>query len=257
MNTNTLKIAVSGTYSTGKSTTTEALSLITGIPRTHALTSREILIDLLPGKRVEELSAGELIALGLRRLEERVHHEAAEPGSFISDGSVIHEWVYGEARMKAGINPSANIVHRFFNELVGLPIKPFYKAYMEAYGKVVKSRAKRVYDVYIHLPVEFEFVADNHRPVSEPFRELSDKILLDTLEEMKIPYHVVGGTVLERVTKIVELLDLPIKMDMKEAIKIAEQRVQDGLDILENDARHHSNRLKTSKLKKLKYMFRY
>jgi hypothetical protein len=128
---------------------------------------------------------------------------------------------------------------------------------MEAYGKVVKSRAKRVYDVYIHLPVEFEFVADNHRPVSEPFRELSDKILLDTLEEMKIPYHVVGGTVLERVTKIVELLDLPIKMDMKEAIKIAEQRVQDGLDILENDARHHSNRLKTSKLKKLKYMFRY
>ena len=257
MDTKTLKIAVSGTYSTGKSTTTEALSLITGIPRTHALTAREILIDLLPGKRLEELSAGELIALGLRRLEERIHHEACEPGSFISDGSVIHEWVYGEARMKAGINPSANVFHRLLNEIMGLPIKPFYKAYMEAYGKVVKSRAKRVYDVYIHLPVEFELVSDNHRPVSEPFRELSDKILLDTLKEINIPYYVVGGTILERVTKIVELLDLPVKMDMKEAISIAESRVKANLDIIEKDARHHTNQLKTSRLKRLKYMFRY
>ncbi len=257
MDTKKLRIAVSGTYSTGKSTTTEALSLVTGIPRTHALTAREILVDLLPGKRLEELSAGELIALGLRRLEERIHHEASEPGSFISDGSVIHEWVYGEARMKAGINPSANIFHRIFNEIVGLPIKPFYKAYMEAYGKVVKSRAKRVYDVYIHLPVEFELVSDSHRPVSEPFRELSDKILLDTLKEINIPYHVVGGTVFERITKIVELLDLPIVMDIESAITIAESRVRESIKVIENDARHHTNQLKTSRLKRLKYMFRY
>jgi AAA domain len=102
-----LPLAVSGTYSTGKTTTTEALSLATGIPRTHAMTAREILQELTPGKQLEELSASELTALGLRRLEERIHNEAAQPGSFVADGSVIHEWIYGAARMQIGINPNA------------------------------------------------------------------------------------------------------------------------------------------------------
>jgi hypothetical protein len=101
-----LKLAISGTYSTGKSTTTEALSIATGIPRTHAKTSRELLVDLVPGKTVMELSAMELVKLGLRRFEERVHNEAGE-GPFISDGGVFHEWVYFEARMQVGINPGA------------------------------------------------------------------------------------------------------------------------------------------------------
>lgn len=63
------RLAVAGTYSTGKTTTAEALSLATGIPRTHA------------GKQLEELSASELTALGPRRLEERIHNEAAQPES--------------------------------------------------------------------------------------------------------------------------------------------------------------------------------
>src|SRR5439155_22829867 len=40
-----LKLAISGTFSSGKSTTTEALSIATGIPRTHAKTSRQLLVD--------------------------------------------------------------------------------------------------------------------------------------------------------------------------------------------------------------------
>src|SRR6184192_3377689 len=98
MNNATLRLAVSGTYSSGKTTTSEILSIATGMPRTDALTAREILVELLPGRQFQELSAGELLMLGLRRLEERIHTEAAQPGSFISDGSVLHEWVYGEAR---------------------------------------------------------------------------------------------------------------------------------------------------------------
>jgi hypothetical protein len=45
-----LRLAVSGTYSIRKTTTTEALSAATGIPRTHATSSPEILPDLVPGK---------------------------------------------------------------------------------------------------------------------------------------------------------------------------------------------------------------
>jgi nicotinamide riboside kinase len=252
-----IRLAVSGTYSSGKSTTTQALSFATGFPRTHAMTSREILLELNPGKRVEELSAAELIALGLRRLEERIHHEAAQSHSFISDGSVIHEWIYGEARMRVGINPSAGVLHRTLSSLAALPFRRFYRQYMDAYGAIVKQRAKRMYDVYIHLPVEFEMQADGHRPVSEPFRHLSDKLLIDTLDELQIPYFVVGGSIRRRVEKIVDLLDLPLVRPLDEAIEMAVEKVRLDTEIIEADARHHSRQRAQSWRKRLRYTLRY
>ncbi|MEU7040942.1 ATP/GTP-binding protein [Streptomyces varsoviensis] len=251
-----IHLAISGTYSSGKSTTTEAVSVATGIPRTHAMTSREILLDLAPGKQVQELSAAELMALGLRRLEERIHNEAL-PGSFVSDGSVIHEWIYGEARMRVGINPGAGLLVKAVKNVAGLPVKRFYRDYMNAYGQITKARAKRIYDAYVHLPVEFEMKADGHRPVSEPFRKMSDDLLIETLEEMEIPYHVVGGTVTERVRRIVELFDLPLVMPLDEAVDIAQERVRRATEVLEADARHHSARRATSWRRRLAYALRY
>lgn len=251
------RLAVSGTYSTGKTTTTEALSIATGIPRTHAKTARELLMEDLPGKQLEELSAAELIQLGLRRLEERIHHEAAQTGSFISDGSVIHEWVYGDVRMRLGINPSAGGFHRMMNEVAGLPVKRFYKSYMKAYGAVVKSRARRLYDAYVHLPVEFELVSDNHRPVSESFRHSSDQLLLSTIEEMGIPCHVVRGSVKERLEQIMDRFDFPEVVPLDEAIDIAQTRVAEYLAVIEADARHHSQVRDQSFMRRMKYAFRY
>lgn len=147
-----LRLAISGTYGVGKTTTAEAVAIAAGIPRTHALTSREILADLVPGKTVQELTAMELVLLGLRRLEERIHNEAAIDGSFVSDGSVIHEWVYGEARMRVGINPGAGVLLRTTKAVLGLPSRRFYQRYMNNYGIIVKNRAKRLYDAYVHLP---------------------------------------------------------------------------------------------------------
>ncbi|MEC4020719.1 AAA family ATPase [Streptomyces sp. H27-D2] len=251
-----IHLAISGTYSSGKSTTTEAVSVATGIPRTHAMTSREILLDLVPGKTVQELTAAELMTLGLRRLEERIHNEAL-PGSFVSDGSVIHEWIYGEARMRVGINPGANFFLRTLKSAAGLPVKRFYQQYMHAYGEITKARAKRIYDAYVHLPVEFEMKADGHRPVSEPFRKMSDELLIQTLEEMEIPYHVVGGTVSERVRRIVEIFDLPLVMPLDDAVAIARERVRAATEVLETDARFHAAQRSKSLRKRASYALRY
>lgn len=251
-----LHLAISGTYSSGKSTTTETLSMATGIPRTHAMTSREILVDLVPGKQVQELSAMELTMLGLRRLEERIHHEAGE-GPFISDGSVIHEWIYGEARMRVGINPGANVFLRAVKNIAGLPVKRFYRQYMDAYGAVAKARAKRIYDAYVHLPVEFEMKADGHRPVSEKFRQTSDDLLIETLEELEIPYHVVGGTVRERVERIVEIFGLPLVMPLDEAIERAGAKVRRATEILEQDARFHEAQRTKSLRRRASYAVRF
>lgn len=251
-----IKLAVSGTYSTGKSTTTEALSIATGIPRTHAKTSREILIDLIPGKQVQELNSFELIKLGLRRLEERIHNEAI-PGSFISDGSVIHEWVYGEARLRVGINPGAVWWLRAIKSVSGIGTRSYYQRYMDVYGEITRDRAKRLYDAYIHLPVEFDMEADGHRPVSEPFRRLSDDLLLECLEEMGVPYHVVGGTVPERLSKIVDLFGLELVVPLDEAIELAQRNVRHSIEVLEEDSRYHEARRKKSVRQRIAYAMRY
>ncbi|WP_260847711.1 ATP-binding protein [Vibrio cholerae] len=101
-----MKIAISGTYSTGKTTLTEALSIATQVPRTQARTMREILPDAVPGKTLEQCNPAELLNLGLSRLSERVVNEERCGDKFFSDGSCLHEWVYGAARLETGINPN-------------------------------------------------------------------------------------------------------------------------------------------------------
>lgn len=250
-----LRLAVSGTYSSGKTTTTEALSVATGIPRTDALTARQIVVDLMPGKQFQQLNAAELLALGLRRFEERVHGEAEQTGSFVSDGSVLHEWVYGEARMRLGINPGAPLYHRAIKRLVGLPSKPFMQRYMNGYGLVAKARTKRMYDAFVHLPIEFEMRADGHRPVSEKYRRVSNDLLIEALDEMRMPYHVVGGTVAERVTRVVELFSLPTVMPLDEAVGIAEARIAASRDMVAE--RVIANQTTTSLLRRIGYAVRY
>ncbi|ASW53296.1 ATP-binding protein [Plantactinospora sp. KBS50] len=210
-----MRIAVSGTYSTGKTTTSIALAELTGIPRTHAKTMREILPEALPGKRLEDCTGPELFQLGMRRYAERAVHESHLADGFISDGSSIHEWVYGKVRVLVGIHPTDD------GAVPGGPVtteQRLFEEVIDNMGAVVKQHAKRAYDVFLHLPVEFPLVADGHRPVSERFRRLSDELLLSTLEEYGIPYHIVGGTIAQRLRRAVELLDLPVRVDLDEAV---------------------------------------
>jgi len=251
-----LRLAISGTYSTGKSTTTEALSIATGLPRTHAKTSRELLIDLVPGKTVMELSAMELVKLGLRRFEERVHNESG-PGPFISDGGVFHEWVYFEARMRVGINPGSPWWVSAIKTVAGVPVKHFYQRYTDTLGAITRARAKRIYDAYVHLPVEFDMHPDGHRPVSEKFRRLSDDLLIEALEDIGLPYHIVGGPIPERLEKIIDLFDLPRVVPLDEAIQEAESRVRAATDVLEADARFHDAQRRKSLPRRLAWAMRY
>lgn len=251
-----LRLAISGTYSTGKSTTTEALSIATGLPRTHAKTSRELLIDLVPGKTVMELSAMELVKLGLRRFEERVHNESG-PGPFISDGGVFHEWVYFEARMRVGINPGSPWWVSAIKTVAGLPVKHFYQRYTDTLGAITRARATRIYDAYVHLPVEFDMHPDGHRPVSEKFRRLSDDLLIEALEDIGLPYHVVGGPIPERLEKIIDLFDLPRVVPLDEAIQEAESRVRAATEVLEADARFHDAQRRKSFPRRLAWAMRY
>ncbi|WP_245767249.1 AAA family ATPase [Stigmatella erecta] len=227
---------MSGTYSTGKTTTTEALSLWVGIPRTHAQTMREILPEVFPGKALEDCSPSELFQLGLIRFTERAVRESAMEGSFISDGSSVHEWVYGKARMSVGINPNDSPVRRALRSVMVAPYKKVINDINEAFGAVVKRHAKKTYQEFIHLPVEFPLVKDGHRPVSEEFRALSDRLLLQNLDELGIKYHVVSGTIEQRLTRIAEIYGLKEVMPLEQAVAEGKARVAALHQAIESDA---------------------
>lgn len=219
-----MKIAISGTYSSGKTTTTIALEKLTGIPRTHAKTMREILPKTLPGKKLEDVTGPELVQLGIRRLTERAVYES-KLDDFFSDGSSLHEWVYGTIRMEIGIHPNKDTDKGFIELPEGIKT---LKEVMSNFGDVAKDHALETYDEFIHLPVEFPIVEDGHRPVSEVFRNKSDELLLNTVKELQIPYHVVGGSIHERLHKIIEIYGFEPKMSIEQAIKEAQMEVNNS-----------------------------
>jgi len=217
-----MKIAISGTYSTGKTTTTLALAFYTGLPRTHAKTMREILPIALPGKRLEDATGPELVQLGIRRLMERAVRES-HLDSFVSDGSSLHEWVYGMVRTELGMNPNQETDKG--NIILTDDLK-YLRKVMKNFGSVAKDYAKETYESFVHLPIEFPLAPDGHRPVSELFRKRSNDLLLITLDELKIPYHIVGGTIEERLQKISEIYQLKPVISIEQAVSLAKKEAQ-------------------------------
>lgn len=210
-----MRLAVSGTYSTGKTLTTMALSHYTGIPRSAAMTMRELLPISVPGKTLEECTGAEILMLITRRNTERAVNESHLGDSFISDGSSLHEWIYGTVRVLVGINPSANAT---LENVPRTPELAFFDDVITQLGVPAKQHAKAGYDAFVRLPVEFPMVADGHRPVNERFRTLADEMIQDQVDALGIPTFTAGGTVEDRLLAITDHLDLPRVIDLDEAV---------------------------------------
>src|SRR3979409_394532 len=102
-----MRLGISGTYSSGKTSTVFAVSHLTGMPRTLAKTMREILPDAVPGKTLSQCSSAEFVQLVVRPHVERAVPTKLLGGGFPSDGSSLQDWAYGTARVVYGIDPSA------------------------------------------------------------------------------------------------------------------------------------------------------
>jgi hypothetical protein len=225
-----MRLGITGTYSSGKTITAMALSCFTGIPRTRARTMREILPDAAPGKRLEECTAAELIQMIVVRHVDRAVHENGLRDGFISDGASLQEWIYGSVRVTVGINPTESMHLSDLESVEKTPELAFFEEVMGELGKAFKRHVKASFDAFVHLPNELPLAEDGHRPVNERFRALSDEYLIRTLTELEIPYHVVGGSLEQRLARIAEIFDLPVVLDVDEAIRRA-SRDYAGLDV--------------------------
>lgn len=224
------KIVISGTYCTGKTTLSIALSRATHIPVTHALTMREILPQLYPHKTLRQCSYTELLTLGFKRLEERIRNESLLPHGFISDGCPLQEWLYGSTRMITGAYPDEYPwLIKFRNFLRGQQYSDFKKL-LQGFEGIAKAYTQVSYDLFFHLPVEFPFVADGHRPTSERFRQISEDRLLLTYKEMGLHPYIISGNLSDRLEQILAILKLPLLHPVDECIAYAHQVRQSKFD---------------------------
>lgn len=215
------RIVISGTYCTGKTTLSLALSLATGIPATHALTMREILPQLFPGKTLRSCSYAELLCLGMKRFEERIRAEATLPQGFISDGCTLQEWLYGSTRLVTGAYPDEYPLQLRLKHLLQYRVYRDFRKQLRGFEGMAKAYASTHYDIFFHLPVEFAFVSDGHRPTSERFREASEQRLLQTYREMGIAPVMVRGDLDTRLRTIMDHLQLPAVVPLEDAIRRA------------------------------------
>lgn len=229
-----MRLAISGTYSSGKTFTSTALSHYTGIPRSRARTMREILPDAVPGKTLEECTAAELLQLIVVRHVDRAVQENRLGGHFVSDGSSLQEWIYGMIRVDVGINPNES-VHLRDGENVTLTSElRVFEDVIHRLGVSLKQHVKRTFDVFMHLPNELPLTEDGHRPVNDRFRRLADETLLTVLDELRIPVHIIGGSMTERLTTAAAVFGLTPVIHVDEAVRRAEAEYREGNALLEN-----------------------
>ncbi|MHC8950239.1 ATP/GTP-binding protein [Sphingobacterium hungaricum] len=217
------RIVISGTYCTGKTTLSIALSLATGIPTTHALIMREILPVLFPTKTLRQCSYAQLLCLGMKRFEERIRSESQFSSGFISDGCTLQEWLYGSTRIYTGVYPDEYPWKLWIKRNLHFKSYRNFKLLLRSFEGMAKSYAKTHYDLFVHLPVEFPFVPDNHRPTSERFREHSEMQLVQTYQELGIKPLVVSGTLIQRLEKLVSYLHIDPILPLPLAIAQAEE----------------------------------
>jgi hypothetical protein len=194
---------------------------------------REILPEILPGRRLEDCGIPELVQLGMVRYTERAVHESKLPGGFISDGSSLHEWVYGKVRMTVGLHPGRPEAADGFRSV---DERDFFDQVIDAMGAVMRRHAVNTYDAFAHLPIEFPLAADGHRPVSEDFRAKSDVLLLDTLRQARIPVRVIGGSLADRLAEIVRSFGFSTVMPVERAIDLARSEMS-RIDVSDELAR--------------------
>ena len=180
-----MRISISGTYSTGKTSTTMCLSHYTGIPRTLAKAIREIMPDAVPGKRLSEVTPAEFLQLMMRRHCGRAVAEATLGDPYLSDGSSLQEWAYGLARTRFGMNPT----DPDRPNQVDWPDMGFFHEVVDQYEHAFKQHVKASYDIMIHLENERPISDDGHRPMNEDFRSYCDEILWNAASDLDIPLY--------------------------------------------------------------------
>ena len=182
-NTPLMKLAITGTHSTGKTTLARACAESLGLHFVRGDTIKETLEKLFPGKKLDQLSAEESWALERVGLSNRIDAEK-QHNEFVSDGCTINSVAY--ALMECGDEVET-------------------RDGFDEFQRTALSNSS-TYTHLIYLPPEISLEDDGFRPMSNGFRHGVDKKISSLLQEF--PFYTITGTVDRRVEQIRQIVDV-------------------------------------------------
>lgn len=195
-----LRIALLGAYGAGKTTLATAVEETLGIPRVQA--AGPMRVDPANAEEcVHDWTPAQLIGLTVARYADR--RVAEHRDTFVSDGSVLHEFTYGALRLRDGSYP---LTRRRPDQaqLAATDLATVMPLFWAPYA-AVRRYADQAYTLLIHLPAELPLTADP--PIDDEFRTRTDAMITDLCAHLRVPVHVVTGTVGQRLTRIVQLIE--------------------------------------------------
>lgn len=197
-----MRIAVVGSYGSGRTTLSDLLADALGMPVSRASAMARPLGS--PRVTAAEATPAELVQLTVRRLVERSVEETRWAGGVVSDGSVLHDWIYAEWLQRTGSFPAA--------VPPDAALDPPYDAHafdpltvVHQVALLARQDLAARYDVWFHLPVEFP-LRDPVPPISEAFRAATDARLLGVLDAAGVQPHVLHGTPQQRLEQALTVL---------------------------------------------------
>lgn len=181
-----MKIAILGAYGTGKTTLSNHLSKYTNLPIT-VLSPMSNPYPFSP-KALSDCTIEEVMSLVVRRYHERTTLETSLSSGFISDGSLLHEWIYLLARIQTLYVDSKNQ----------------YETFVSTSIDEVAARLPLLYDAFIYCPPEFSLPQGS--PIGKLFQDSTAYLHEKYLTRHEIPFTTVSGNPPERLTQAVKAL---------------------------------------------------
>lgn len=195
----TTRIALVGAWGAGKTTLAAELADRLQIPVVQGLGAMQV----AGAASVHDWTARELVEASVVRYGDRRVAEAAEE-SFISDGGILHEYVYCTLRLLHGSYPGGDGPRRDNAQLIDPADRRGLASMMGVGLDTLRRHLTDSYTHVAHLPAELPLPAC--APIDHEFQHQTDLVIRRLCVDLGIDRIEVTGTVAERADRIVSIL---------------------------------------------------
>jgi len=191
-----MKIAIVGAHGVGKTTLTKVVEQETNL----AAPIPTPMHNPAPGetKSLQECSNAEVLRLSQRRYTERIVQEHSRP-DIVSDGSVLHEWVYAATKLRLGIFPDHTTSDARDSAA------QTYLALVREFTAEALAYTQDTYDAIFFIPIEFSLPRENP-PISDRFQTEASETLHEALSTLSKPVHLLSGSPQTRIRQLLVAL---------------------------------------------------